>query len=117
MSLPRLPRDILLKMIKLVGEKGHQYIWGWLREGRDGRDMVYAGDVLNTCLIYELCCEAVNIFPGEDGQPFFERCLEAGNPEAMYCESVLLALVDEDLDEATSLVNVAYQNYDFYPKV
>ncbi|VVB13533.1 unnamed protein product [Arabis nemorensis] len=102
MTLPTIPRDIMKKIVTLVGEEGHEHLAAWIFMEREGRDMVYS---VGTCFIRNLCSELEYIFPGENGRPFFQRCLEADNPEAVYSESLRLALSAEDFEGAIDLLD------------
>lgn len=85
-----------------------------LRAGKRGRDMVYRHDVLKGANIYSLCSDPDDIHgPGrkrDDNNAFgrhrhfFVRCLEAGNPVAIYYEGLRLVTQEGDIDGAIKML-------------
>ncbi|KAG7552426.1 Ulp1 protease family C-terminal catalytic domain [Arabidopsis thaliana x Arabidopsis arenosa] len=92
-----------------------------LRSGPRGRDIVYRPDVLQDANIYSLCSDPDDFHAaGHDPndihtegryRPFFKRCVDAGNPIAIYHEGLRLLTHESDIKGAIVLLHRNVPNH------
>ena len=110
MTNPNIPDDLLAKIAKKMADKCWWYLGPMLKSGPRGRDIVYRPDVLKDANIFSMCDDPDNFYAaGHDPndinsegryRPFFKRCLQAGNPTAIYHEGLRLVTHESDIQGA-----------------
>ncbi|CAE5959469.1 unnamed protein product [Arabidopsis arenosa] len=121
MSYPNIPDDVLAKIAKIIAHKCWWYLQPLLRSGPRGRDIVYRPDVLQDANIYSLCSDPDDFHAaGHDPndihtegryRPFFKRCVDAGNPIAIYHEGLRLLTHESDIKGAIVLLHRNVPNH------
>lgn len=104
MTNPNLPDDLLARIAKLMAAKHWWYMQSLLRSGNRGKTIVYRRDVLKEANIFNMCSDPDDIMFGGRHRKFFERCLDADNPTAIYYEGLRLATKDGDIEGAVNLL-------------
>ncbi|CAB78012.1 hypothetical protein [Arabidopsis thaliana] len=95
---------------KKMADKCWWYLGPMLKSGPRGRDIVYRPDVLKDANIFSMCDDPDDFYAaGHDPndinsegryRPFFKRCLQAGNPTAIYHEGLRLVTHESDIQGA-----------------
>ncbi|CAE6074983.1 unnamed protein product [Arabidopsis arenosa] len=107
MNIQESDMAIYRQIAKIMADKCWWYLGPLLRSGPRGRNIVYRPDVLKDANIYSMCSDPDDFHAaGHDPndinaegryRPFFKRCLEAGNPIAIYHEGLRLVTHESDI--------------------
>lgn len=96
--LPLLPDDIICKIITMVGRDSFWHLAPFIRAGKRGYGIVYQQPVLQTCNVGPMInypnCE---IRIGGQFRDFFLKCVNVGNPDAVYYEGLYVATFNLDI--------------------
>jgi len=112
---PTIPDDLLAKIAKKMADKCWWDLQPLLRSGTRGRDIVYRLDVLKGANIFSKCDDPDDYqvdgshhpsAPQGEGRhrAFFKRCVDAGNPTAMYFEALRVLTHERDIKGAINLL-------------
>lgn len=110
MSFTSLPGDILLKIVKLVGVEGYQYLGPWLRAGREGRDMCIQMTYSRFAIFTGFVKTLPTFFPGKTDDHFFSGVWHI-LIQWLYVESLHLVVRDEDMAGAINLLDTSIPAY------
>lgn len=104
MSLSDLCDDIFLIIVKKLGDEDFTNLGPIIRSNSRGRKIALSKDVLRSANISSLCETPRKIFPQGVGRIFFTRCLEFGNVNAIYYESLRLITREKDVHGSIALL-------------
>ncbi|KAG5410211.1 hypothetical protein IGI04_006530 [Brassica rapa subsp. trilocularis] len=111
-EIPNLPDDILTQILEIIGADGSWRLGPFLRAGKRSYDLVHQPQILCNCSVFSMCRDPNDIFIGGRCRGFFEKCLNVGNIDAVYFESLCLASRHRDLEAAVALLEKNVPNDD-----
>ncbi|CAN6822152.1 unnamed protein product [Brassica oleracea] len=94
LNIPNLPKEILCKIIEMVGADSFYYLCGILRAGKRGYALVHEPSALRKFNVQPMVNFATcQICTGGQFREFFIKCVTAGNKNAIYYEGLYATLI------------------------